>query len=58
VNDRSNVYAQAIDGSPQRKLTNFPDRIAASVAPSRDGKSVFLTRIELVRDAVLITGFE
>jgi Tol biopolymer transport system component len=57
-NDRSNVYVQPLDGSPQRKLTKFTDLMAGSLAPSRDGKNLFLTRADVVRDAVLITGFE
>src|SRR3954470_17074882 len=58
VHDRSNVYVQPLDGSPQRKLTKFPDQMAGALAPSRDGKNLFLARADVVRDAVLITGFE
>jgi TolB protein len=58
INDRSNVYEQPLDGSPLRKLTNFSDLMAGNLAPARDGKNLFLTRVDVVRDAVLITGFE
>jgi len=56
--DRANIYEQPLDDSPRRKLTNFQGQLAAIVAPSRDGKTVFLSRFDVVRDAVLITGFE
>ena len=58
LNDRSNVYEQPLNGSPARKLTNFSDLMAGNLAPARDGKTLFLTRVDVVRDAVLITGFE
>ncbi len=55
---RANIYEQPLDGSPPRQVTNFRDQLAAIVAPSRDGKTIFLSRFDVVRDAVLITGFE
>jgi Tol biopolymer transport system component/predicted Ser/Thr protein kinase len=58
LNDRSNVYEQPLNGSPARKLTNFSDLMAGNIAPTRNGKNLFLTRVDVVRDAVLITGFE
>lgn len=58
VGDRSNIYAQPLDGSPREKLTNFSDQMAAAIAPARDGQNVFLARADIVRDAVLITGFQ
>jgi Tol biopolymer transport system component len=58
VGDRSNVYEQPLDGSPPRKLTNFHELIAANFVPLPDGKSLSVVRIDLIRDAVLLTGFQ
>lgn len=58
IGDRANVYMQPVDGGAQRKVTNFNDQLAGLVAPAPDGKSLLLSRFDIVRDAVLVTGFE
>ena len=38
-----NIWVQAIDGRPARRLTNFSDRQIASFAWSPDGKRLAIT---------------
>jgi Tol biopolymer transport system component len=57
-NGVTNLWAQPVDGSPPRQITNFPsDRIFAFDF-SRDGKQVALARGTLTNDVVLISGFK
>ena len=58
ANDRTNIYRQPLDGGPAVKVTAFADNLASEFAVARDGKSLLLTRINLMRDAMLVTGFE
>ena len=56
-NDRANLWLIPVDGSPRRKLTNFDEHTIFAFAPLPDGKGWLLSRGDLSRDAVLITGF-
>ncbi|HEY8711602.1 MAG TPA: hypothetical protein VIM68_01955, partial [Thermoanaerobaculia bacterium] len=56
--DRANVYMQSLDGKPPTKLTHFTESIIFYFAPSRDGKSLLIARVNLIRDAVMISGFD
>lgn len=57
-NGVSNLWAQPIDGSPPKQLTNFTsDRIFAFDF-SRDWKQIALSRGSLTDDVVLISGFK
>jgi serine/threonine protein kinase len=55
--DRKNLWMIPIDGSARRKLTDFDDHIAFVFAPLTGGKGWIVSRGDLSRDAVLITGF-
>jgi Tol biopolymer transport system component len=55
--DRANLWVVPLDKSPQRRLTTFHEHTIFMFAPLSDGKGWLLSRGELSRDAVLITGF-
>jgi Tol biopolymer transport system component len=51
----SNIWAQPIDGSSKRQLTNFKSDLIFYYAWSRDGKKLALARGSKTSDVVLIT---
>jgi serine/threonine protein kinase/Tol biopolymer transport system component len=55
-NDIANIWKVPFDGPPQR-LTSLAERDLFSFDLSPDGKSAFVGRGHLTRDAILITGF-
>ena len=55
--DHANLWLIPLDGSPRRKLTDFDDHVIFTFAPLAGGKGWVLSRGDLSRDAVLITGF-
>ena len=54
-NGVSNIWAQPIDGSPARQLTNFTSMLIWSHSWSPDGKYLVMARGNLSRDAVMLT---
>jgi Tol biopolymer transport system component/tRNA A-37 threonylcarbamoyl transferase component Bud32 len=56
-NDYANLWMIPLDGSPRRKLTGFDEHIIFTFAPLAPEEGWILSRGELSRDAVLITGF-
>jgi eukaryotic-like serine/threonine-protein kinase len=56
--DRANIYRQPLDGGPATKVTHFNESIVLHLAPSMDGKAVLMARVNLLRDAILISGFD
>ena len=51
----SNIWAQPIDGSAKRQLTNFTSDLIFFYAWSRDGKKLAVARGSKTSDVVLIT---
>ncbi len=51
----SNIWAQPIDGSPKRQLTNFKSDLIFYYAWSRDGKKLAVARGSKTSDVVLIS---
>jgi Tol biopolymer transport system component len=51
----SNIWAQPIDGSSKRQLTNFKSDLVFYYAWSRDGKKLAVARGSKTSDVVLIT---
>jgi Tol biopolymer transport system component len=56
-NDRANLWMVPLDGAPWRRMTNFDERTLFSFARLRKGKGWAISRGDLSRDAVIITGF-
>ena len=56
--DRANLWQVPLDGSPPHRLTSFDEHTLFAFCPMRDGKGWLLSRGDLSRDAVLITGFQ
>ena len=56
--DVTNLWAQPIDGSPPKQLTNFASEIIFGFDLSRDGKQVALQRGTASSDVVLISNFK
>jgi serine/threonine protein kinase len=54
----TNLWAQPVDGSPPKQLTNFTADRIFFFDFSRDGKQVALDRGTLTRDVVLISNFK
>ena len=54
----TNLWAQPIDGSPPKQLTNFAADRIFSFQISRDGKQVALNRGTSASDVVLISNFK
>ena len=50
----SNIWAQPIDGSPPRQLTNFKSDLIFTFDLSMDGKQLALSRGTISNDVVLI----
>ncbi len=57
-NGVTNLWAQPIDGSPLKQLTNFASDRIFSFQISRDGKQVALNRGTSASDVVLISNFK
>jgi TolB protein len=55
--DVSNIWAQPIDGSPARRVTNFTEDRIFAFDLSRDGNDLLCARGSVTSDVVLITGF-
>ena len=55
--DRANVWLQALDGKPARRITNYEDQLLFDFEISPDGETLAVVRGPRVRDAQLITGF-
>ncbi len=55
--DRANLWLVPLDKSAPRRLTNFDEHTVFAFAPLSDGKGWLISRGDLSRDAVLITGF-
>ncbi|MFZ0038523.1 MAG: hypothetical protein WAK91_13930, partial [Candidatus Acidiferrales bacterium] len=53
-NGVGNIWAQPIDGSPGRRLTNFTSDQIRTFQFSPDGKTLAVTRMHVVSDAVLL----
>ncbi|HEY8205456.1 MAG TPA: protein kinase [Pyrinomonadaceae bacterium] len=57
-NGVTNLWAQPIDGSPPKQLTNFASERIFNFNFSRDGKQVALARGTQTSDVVLISNFK
>ena len=55
--DRANLWVVPLDKSAPRRLTSFDEHTVFAFASLSDGKGWLISRGELSRDAVLITGF-
>jgi eukaryotic-like serine/threonine-protein kinase len=55
--DRANLWRIPIDGSPPARITNFDEHLIMAYARLPNGKGWIVSRGDLSRDAVLITGF-
>ena len=58
VGERSDLWAQPIDGSPRFKLTDFGRPWLSRRAYSKDGKRIALTRGEIFWNAVMLKGLK
>jgi len=56
--DRGNLWLQPLDNTAARRLTPFDDRTLMAFARLPDGTGWMLSRGDLSRDAVLLTGFD
>ena len=54
INGVSNVWQRNMDGGEAKQLTRFDSELIGSVAMSRDGKSLAVTRHTTTNDVVLI----
>jgi len=54
----TNLWAQSLDGSPPKQLTNFASEVIFGFDLSRDGKQVALDRGTRSSDVVLISNFK
>jgi Tol biopolymer transport system component len=57
-NSVTNLWAQPIDVSPPKQLTNFASQLIFSFDLSRDGKQVVMSRGTHTSDVVLISNFK
>jgi serine/threonine protein kinase len=57
ASDAANVYRQPLDGKPRHRVTEFDDRIVVTFARALQGESLVLARVNLSRDALLVSGF-
>lgn len=55
--DRRNIWLLPLDGSAPRALTNFTDQTLFQFDVTPDRKAYIVSRGEMSRDAVMITGF-
>jgi Tol biopolymer transport system component len=57
ITQGGNLWAQALDGSPRRKLTHFNDnRVISAFAWSRDGERLAVMLATVSNDIVLFKG--
>jgi len=54
---RANIWLFPLDGRAPKQLTNFPDQLLFRFDVTPDRKAFIVSRGELSRDAVMITGF-
>jgi Tol biopolymer transport system component len=54
----ANIWARPLDGGPERQLTDFKSEQIFKFAWSRDGKYLAVTRGAMMKDVILISGFE
>ena len=54
----TNIWAQPIDGTASRQITNFTSGSIGSFDFSRDGKQIAVSRGTSTNDVVLISGFK
>jgi len=54
----ANIWARPLDGGPERQLTDFKSEQIFKFAWSRDGKQLAVTRGAMMKDVILISGFE
>src|SRR5439155_13241141 len=54
----ANIWARPLDGGPERQLTDFKSEQIFMFAWSRDGKHLAVTRGAMMKDVILISGFE
>ena len=54
----ANIWARPLDGGPERQLTDFKSEQIFKFAWSRDGKHLAVTRGAMMKDVILISGFE
>ena len=55
--DGRNVWRIPLDGSAPQPVTHFTDQLLFAFDFTPDGKALIVSRGELTRDAVMITGF-
>jgi Tol biopolymer transport system component len=55
--DRANLWLVPLDASAPRRLTSFDEHTIFAFAPLAGGKGWLISRGDLSRDAVLLTGF-
>jgi Tol biopolymer transport system component len=55
TNNVTNIWAQPIDGSAPKQVTDFKDLYMTGFAWSRDGKQLAVSRSNYSRDAVIIS---
>jgi hypothetical protein len=55
--DRRNLWLFPLDGGEPKQLTNFTDQMLFRFDVTRDRKAFVVSRGEMSRDAVMITGF-
>ena len=58
LNDRANIWLQPLAGGPARPVTHFADQVVFAFDRSADGKSLFIARGVLSRDALLLRHFQ
>jgi len=54
----ANIWVRPLDGGPERQLTNFRSEQMFRFDWSRDGKDLAVTRGGMMKDVILISGFE
>ncbi len=53
----TNIWSVSVEGGPPKKLTDFKDGIIRSLAWSRDGQQLAISRGTQTSDVVLISNF-
>ena len=54
----ANIWSRPLDGGPERQLTDFKSEQIFKFAWSRDGKHLAIARGAMMKDVILISGFE
>jgi eukaryotic-like serine/threonine-protein kinase len=57
ADDRRNIWRIPLGGGKPERLTNFTDQLLIDFDLTPDGKAFIASRGDLIRDAVMITGF-